>query len=278
MTEDDTPEHAPRKNRSGALVVWLLAMALLAVVRYRGELGVYKSFHVWLAELGVPDWVRASDTEILWIVLGVGLWRIMRFVGPGESQGLLRDLGLRHGALKGIAVGGVICIPIIAVGIVRGLVLDDAASFPPKMIRIGFSAPIAEEWFFRGVLVLALVQLVGVKFWTATIVSAVFFGLVHVRWTADGIANGWPALLTTGAGGVWFAWLAHQWSRNLYVPITAHMLMNLAPRWYGATDHSMSNAYFVAGWSATIALGTVLTIRPGLLRMSWAKSKRVNSA
>ena len=275
MADEDTTEHAARKNRNGAFMVWLLATALLASIRYRGELGVYKSFHVWLAGLGAPGWLRNSDTELLMILLGVVLWNMMRFIGRGESQGLLCDIGLRCGAMKGIAVGGVICIPIVALGVVRGLMLDDVTFFAPKMIRVGFSGPIAEEWFFRGVLVLAMVRIVGVKFWTAAIVGTVFFGLVHVQWTAEGLAHGWPAFLMTGAGGVWFAWLANRWSRNLYVSITMHMLMNLAAPWYGATDHWMGNTYFVVGWATTIALGTVSTIYPGLLRMNWAKDERV---
>lgn len=271
MSDEYTTKRAASKSRNGDLIVWLLAIAVLALIRYRSELGAYKSFHVWLDGLGVPGWVRNSDTDVLMVLLGVVVWFVMRSIGRSKTKGLLCDIGLRRGLMKGIVVGGIICIPILALGVVRGLMLDGVTFFEPKMIRIGFSGPLAEEWFFRGVLVLAMVRIVGVRFWTAAIVGAVLFGLVHVPWTAEGLARGWPALLVTGAGGVWFAWVANQWSRNLYVAITMHMLMNLAAPWYGGTDHAIGNLYFESGRVATITLGTVLTINPRLLRMSWAK-------
>jgi len=278
MSDQHTTERPARKRRNYALIVWLLAVAVLALIRYRSAFGPYKSFHVWLDGLGVAAWVRNSDTEVLLFLLGVVLWRVMRTLGKGKTKGLLGDLGLSRGLIKGIAVGGVFCIPILAIGVVRGLMLDGATFFEPKMIRIGFSGPFAEEWFFRGVLVLAMVRMVGVKFWTAAIVGALLFGLVHVQWTAEGFARGWPALLATGAGGVWFAWLANRWSRNLYVAITMHMLMNFVAPWYGGADHEMGNLYFEAGRAGTIALGTVLTIHPGLLRLNWAKDDRAASS
>jgi membrane protease YdiL (CAAX protease family) len=278
MSDHYSTERPAKENRNGALIVWFLAIALLALIRYRSQPGAYKSFHVWMDGLGVPAWVRNSDTEVIMVLMGVALWILMRSMDRDKTKGLLSDIGLRCGLLKGIVVGGVFCIPIVALGVGCGLMRDGVTFFEPKMIRIGFTGPFAEEWFFRGVLVLAMVRIVGVKFWTAAIVSGVLFGLVHVQWSAEGLARGWPALLVTGAGGVWFAWLANRWSRNLYVPITMHMLMNLVAPWYGDTDMAMGSLYFEVGRAATITLGTVLTIHPGLLRMSWAKDGRAGAS
>jgi membrane protease YdiL (CAAX protease family) len=135
------------------------------------------------------------------------------------------------------------------------------------MVRIVATAPFVEEWFFRGVLVLAFVRLAGVSFWPTAIASGVLFGAVHVQWTADGFAQGWPHGLFTTAGGIWYAWLAREWGRNLWVVIVAHGLMNLASPWYGA-DNAI---WHEIGRAATIALGTVMTIRPDWLGMSWAR-------
>lgn len=267
-------DQSSSQQRSAAVGVWLCAIAMLVFIRYRGEIGLYKSLHVWMNNVGLPSWVRNSDTELLLVLFGVGLYVLLRLVGGHRTRGFLSDIGLRHGVLRGVAVGVVICIPILLVGLVRGLMQDDTMFFALKMIRVGFTGPIVEEWFFRGVLVLAMVRLVGTRFWSAAIVGALLFGAVHVQWTAEGLARGWPAVLVTGAGGVWYAWLARQWSWNLLVPITAHMLMNLAGPWYGGTDHALGSIYFEIGRAATIALGTVMAINPGLFKMGWARGAK----
>jgi membrane protease YdiL (CAAX protease family) len=148
-----------------------------------------------------------------------------------------------------------------------GAATGGAIAFEWPMVRVNATGPFAEEWFFRGALVLAFVRLAGVSFWPTAIVSGVLFGAVHVQWTGDGFAQGWPHGLVTTAGGIWYAWLAREWGRNLWVVIVAHALMNLVSPWYGtgnATWHAI-------GRGATIALGTTMTIRPAWLRMSWAR-------
>jgi membrane protease YdiL (CAAX protease family) len=93
------------------------------------------------------------------------------------------------------------------------------------------------------------------------------FGLVHVQWTGDGFAQDWLHGLFTTAGGIWLAWVAREWGCNLWVVIVAHGLMNMASPWYG-TDNAI---WHVIGHGTSVALGTVMTIRPDWLRMSWAR-------
>jgi membrane protease YdiL (CAAX protease family) len=269
MPTTNASDHGSSQQRSTAVGVWLCAIAILAAIRYRGEIGPYKSLHIWMNDAGLPSWVRNSDTELLLLLFGSGLYALLRRVGRHESRGFLSDIGLRTGVLKGVAAGVVICLPIVLYGLVRGLMQEGTVFLSPKMVRIGLTGPIVEEWFFRGILVLAMVRLARTRFWLAAIVGALLFGAVHVQWTAEGLARGWPAFLATGAGGVWFAWLARQWSWNLLVPITAHMLMNTAATWYGGTDHTMGNIHFEIGRAATITLGTVMAIHPGLFKMGW---------
>jgi membrane protease YdiL (CAAX protease family) len=262
MTTANAPP--PGKTRLFVASIWLAAIGVLVLLRYRDRIGLVRSFHVWMAESGVADWVRNSDNDVLWVVFGVGLWAWMKRRSGGRSAGLLGDLGLGGGVARGCIVGLVIGLPMLLLGAVTG----GAIAFEWPMVRIYVTGPFTEEWFYRGVLVLAFVRLAGVSFWPTAIVSGVLFGAVHVNpWTGDGFAQGWPHGLLTTAGGIWFAWLAREWGRNLWVVIVAHGLMNLASPWYGA-DNAV---WHEIGRAATIALGTVMTIRPDWLRMSWAR-------
>ncbi len=267
MTTANAPP--PGKTRLFAASLRLAVIGALVLVRYRGRIGLFQSFHEWLAESGAADWARNSDTDVLFVVFGVGLWAWMKRGSGGRSAGLLGDLGLGGAMARGCIVGLVIGLPMLLLGAVTG----GAIAFEWSMVRIVATGPFAEEWFFRGVLVLAFVRLAGVSFWPTAIGSGVLFGAVHVQWTADGFAQGWPHGLVTTAGGIWYAWLAREWGRNLWVVIVAHALMNLAsPMW----RHGAGNgAWFEIGRGATITLGTVVTIRPAWLRMGWARGAQV---
>ncbi len=253
----------PGKTRLFVAGIWLAVIGALVFLRYRGDIGLFKSFHKWMADSGAADWVRNLDSEVLLVVFGVGLWAWMKRGREGHSAGLLRDLGLGGAVGNGCFVGLVIALPMLLLGAVTGG--DIAFKWP--MVRIYVTGPFAEEWFCRGVLVLAFVRLAGVSFWPTAIVSGVLFGLMHVQWTADGFAQGWPHGLFTTAGGIWFAWLAREWGRNLWLVIVAHGLMNMASPWYGADNAT----WHVIGHGTSVALGTVMTIRPDWLRMSWAR-------
>jgi membrane protease YdiL (CAAX protease family) len=260
-----TTANAPSPGKTGlfAASIWLAVIGALVFVRYRGRIPLVRSFHEWMAESGVADWARNLDVDVLLLVFGVVLWAWMKRGSGGRSAGLLQDIGLGGGAARGCIVGLVIGLPMLLLGPLTG----GAIVFEWPMVRIVGTGPFTEEWFFRGVLVLAFVRLAGVSFWPTAIASGVLFGAVHVPWTGDGLARGWPHLLATTAGGIWYPWLAREWGRNLWVVIVAHALMNLASPWYGTGN----GAWFEIGRGATIALGTIMTIRPDWLRMSWAR-------
>jgi membrane protease YdiL (CAAX protease family) len=261
MTTADAPP--PGKTRLFAASIWLATISVLVLLRYRGRIGLVRSFHEWLAESGAADWVRNSDNDVLFVAFGVGIWAWMKRGSRGRSAGLLGDVGLHGGVARGCIVGLLIGLPMLLLGAVTG----GAIAFEWPMVRIVATAPFAEEWFFRGMLVLAFVRLAGVSFWPTAIASGVLFGAVHVRWTGDGLAHGWPHGLVTTAGGIWYAWIAREWGRNLWVVIVLHGLMNLASPWYGPGNA----AWLEIGRGLTIALGTIMTIRPAWLRMGWAR-------
>ncbi len=264
---------AERAPWLAAATTWLVALACLVLVRYRGEVGFYRSLHVWAAESGMAGWARNLDTELWYFVLGIGVWALMRQLGGArrQSKGLLDDLGLKRGLVPGLVVGVVICLPMLVLGATLGEV-----RLEPRMIRIGLVGPFVEEWFFRGVLVLAMVRLTGVSFWAAAIVGGLLFGAVHVNpWSVDGFATQWPHMLVTGVGGVWFAWMALAWGRNLWVVVTAHALMNTVAPWYvGDTGTVGSHVTFEVARALTIALATVMTIEPRWFRVAWARGAR----
>jgi len=260
------PEARPRCRWTAA--AWIAAAATLALLRYRGRIGVVRSLHAWIARQGVPDWARQLDNDLLLVAAGAACWLLMRRSGGGASQGLRCDLGLDRGFARGAAVGLVIAAPMLLLGALSGGGFTADAS----LLRGAVVAPFAEEWFFRGVLVLACTRLCATRFWPTAVAGGILFGLGHVPWTPAGLAGGWATLLVTGAGGVWYAWLARAWSRNLFVAATTHGLMNLAWTWYAGTGGAAGGPWLAeAGRGAAIALGTVLTLRPGWFRMAWAR-------
>jgi membrane protease YdiL (CAAX protease family) len=248
-----------RASRLEAACFWGGAAGLLVLLRYRRRIGVFRDLHEWLAEIGVAPWARNIDNDILLVALGVLLWAVLRWRSGGEG-GLPDDLGLRGNA-KGGLVGLLLALPMLLLGAATG----GGISFSAPMVRLVLTGPFAEEWFFRGVLVLAFVKRTEGRFWRPAIGSGVLFGLMHVAWTGEGFAVAWPHLLMTTAGGIWFAWLARAWGRNLWVAIFAHMLMNLASYWY--RPHESWWWWHEVGRGATIVLGTVMTIRPSWFGM-----------
>ncbi len=270
MTGEDERIAGGRRSWLGLALVWAVAAACLALLRYRGDIDVYRRLHVWAAESGLPGWARNLDNEILFVGMGVAIWALMRRLARGQrpSLGLLDDFGLHQGLVRGVAAGVAICLPMLVLGAVTG-----EARFESRMIRVAIIGPFAEEWFFRAVLVLAMMRLMGVSFLAAAIVGSLMFGAVHVNpWSVDGFSSQWWKLLVTGVGALWFAWMACSWGRNLWLVVTAHALMNLAGTWYGdRTGAAGANVMFEVGRGLTIALGTIMTIEPRWFGMTWAK-------
>jgi membrane protease YdiL (CAAX protease family) len=249
------PEPTTRRpvRRFGVTAVLAAAVAALAIVRHRGQWPSYARFHRWLDEQGWPEVLRNVDGDLLLVVLGLLVWGLMRAAAPRASRGLLDDLGLRTDLLRGLALGAVVALPMLLLGAFVGEVRVGAS-----MLRLALVGPVAEEVFFRGVLVLAAARLLAAPFWPTAVVAGALFGVAHVHWSLAGLLAGWPLMLITTAGGIWFAWLARAWARNLYLVIALHMLMNLASPWYDAASHAA--VWHEVGRGATIAVSVFLTL------------------
>lgn len=153
------------------------------------------------------------------------------FVRLAEGPPVLQRLGLVMNWRKGLLFGGLGYLPLAAVTAVqdyghltRFAVPTDSATWLNAIL----SAPLAEEVLFRGLVFRVLLE--RLPLWSALVVSALLFALIHLPyWWLSGVVA--PAALVLRLGslfayGVFFA-LLYRWSGSLYAPIICHLLNNL---------------------------------------------------
>ncbi len=261
-------------------LVWGLAIAGLWLLRVRGSLAACRRLGAAAERLGVPAWLRALDVDLWLILLAVVLWLVVRRVGRGIERSLwLRapfdDVGLAPaGFVRGIGLGVGFGLPMGVVAL--GQALYAGLPTPPwhAIVAQVLAGPAAEEIFFRGVLVFASWRCGLAGFWPLAVVSGAIFGAAHVGWSVESLADGWPTVLVTGAGGVWFAWLGRAWGAsdgarwrpNLWLPMALHAAMNgawlLVPGVEGPAGSLGANL----ARAATIAASVLVTVRCGRAR------------
>jgi len=161
-------------------------------------------------------------------------------------------------ALVPMVIGGAVLL------VMRGGIPEDSTSPWPRVIRGVIRAPIMEEGLYRGLLVGVVASVIGwsgFRFWVNALIAAALFASVHVDWTVDAALRGWPTLLVTGLGGLWYAWLLARW-QSLWVPMILHAGMNLgwmlASASGGAGGGGLAENLLRAG---TIVIATLWTIR-----------------
>ncbi|MGQ0627793.1 MAG: lysostaphin resistance A-like protein [Phycisphaerales bacterium] len=250
--------------RTVCVAPWLLAIAAVVASRFRGQWDAYVALHRWCADRGIPDWARNFDALILFGAASfAGAWLAAQWCGKPATA----LLGLQRGRAGWAAMVLVALAPMVVGGAVLGAVRWNAESASTGLIAglIGgvVRAPLAEELLFRGLLVGVVAAAIGwrgTRFWANAIAAALLFAVMHVPWTAQGLSDGWPTLLMTGAGGVWYAWLLSRWG-SLWVPILLHAGMNLGWLLAGASGGAGGG-----GWIenllrvATITIGTWWTV------------------
>ncbi len=258
---------AARPPRSVEILAlaWGLGLCAVVAARFRGDWETYRGLHRWCAERGVPDFVRNLDSLVLFAGAALlGAWLVARWTGHSVAA-LLR---LRRGRLGWATMVPIALLPMIGGGLVLGWMrwkpdstLDGTFA---KLIGGVVRAPIGEELLFRGLLVgvsAAALGWGGRRFWGNSLAAAVLFSAIHVSWNAQAIAGGWPTLLVTAAGGLWYAWLLSRWG-SLWVPIALHAGMNLgwmlAAASGGAGGGGLAENLLRA---ATIGVATWWTIR-----------------
>lgn len=235
------PERAPAQGEPGA-ATWsplaALGMYLLATFT-----SVYVAAAVALALSGGTADVAANVASALSTAALVALWLRVRHpgwltaIGLGSAIPMVRRL---RDAAWGF-VAGLILYPAIAFGaaIVLSLVLravtgqevEAPQQVPADLPAVGIAltvvyavviAPVAEEFFFRGVLFSSMSVRWG--FWPAALASGFLFGLIH--YVPDAWQNSVLLMAAMVPTGVALAWFRRR-RGSLYASIGAHVAFNV---------------------------------------------------
>ena len=224
-----------------AIVVWLVANLVV------GGILVYSLFDAWLDLDGAAEG-GGADTDVLLASAAIALvstglligWLQTRHRGWRDAIGIHRGIvALRHFAWG--AVAGLILYPIVAlgVGLVVVVILESLAEGPvetPEQLAPGLDAtgrilavvygfaiaPIAEEFFFRGVLFRGIADRHG--FWLGALISGAVFGLVHLP-VDEPLTDALVLPLVMTFTGIGLAWI-YERRQSLWAPIAAHMVFN----------------------------------------------------
>ena len=222
------------------IAVWFMANLVV------GGFLVYPLLDLWL---DLDDTSGGADDDLLIASAAIALvtttilWLWLRFRHPSwpAAMGIVGGReGLRDAGWGAIA--GVLLYPIIALGVGAIVVLVLEALFgggvetPDQLdpgldgtgrflaVVYGFGiAPIAEEFFFRGVLFRSIADRRG--FWLGALISGVLFGLVHHPGPGHPAADALVLPIVMTFTGIGLAWI-YERRQSLLAPIAAHMVFN----------------------------------------------------
>lgn len=197
-TSSPTSSRPSRRHSRLPLAIWLAISALLILLAFWSQ----------AQETDTEDVLYDADLAIngavfYLIMIGASVLIALKYRRPANA------LGFRHFRRRWVWISFAIVIATVVVarilepflhgGEEQGLAPDEwqpehAAAFGVNAAVIVLLGPFAEELFFRGLGVRALVPLGGVA---AVVVSGLVFGLVH------GILGALPPLVLFGAGLAW---------------------------------------------------------------------------
>jgi hypothetical protein len=234
---------------------WLgvvVAVALFAIARVRGEIPGYVAFHRWLDAHGVPPELRHLD-HTMWIVAAALLAAWL----AGGWRGVLTRLGLCSPVATGLRFALLAGLPML----LQAAWTTTGVRWDVNLLRGVLLAPFVEELFFRAVLVGIPVRVGNAPFWAVAVPAGVLFGSMHVPWSAAFTAGHLGVLTATTAGGIWYAWLLRAFAWNLWTTILLHAVMNGAWMVFAVAEDAAGGLWPNVGRGLTIALGTILALR-----------------
>lgn len=246
------PSPTPPAQRTRWIAAVVVALAVLAFSRVRGQIPAYVALHRWWAELGIPAGIRNLDGPLL--MLAAAWLAIVVARAPG---GAWQGLGLRSPIVPALAFAGLAGAPMV----LQAALASDGPQGSSDVVRGVLVAPFVEEVFFRGVLVGIPVRIGRLPFWPVAILAGALFGAMHVPWTNEFAGGHVGVLAATTAGGIWYAWLYRAFAWNLWTTIGLHAVMNGAWLVFGAASDAAGGLWANVGRGATIAVGTWLAIR-----------------
>ena len=251
MSQAVTKTSEPEKPVSGGLgrlhplqlVVLAVAVFMLSQILAGLALLVIKSAAIRL-NLGVGALTDGSTASQFLLILFVETLAIAGVVWVvRRNNARLRDIGLRRPQAVDIAlaVAGFVIyfgLFLVAVAAIRSVFpgldteqrqdigFDDALS-PLKLglvfLALVVLAPLAEEILFRGLLFSGLRK--RLRFWGATLITSVLFGLAHIFGGEEGASLLWIAGLDTLLLSFVLCYLREKTGR-LWAPVYLHAIKN----------------------------------------------------
>ena len=154
------------------------------------------------------------------------------------------------GGLAGVVAGGLLFSIIVGVlwllGSYRVIGTNPDAAWLPALLVVGLGAGIGEEIMFRGVLFRIVEE--GLGTWWALLISALFFGLVHL---GNPGATLWSSFAIAIEAGLLFGMLYHL-TRSLPICMGLHAAWNFAQGTIYGIPVSGSKA---DGWLVSTRIG-----------------------
>ena len=207
----------------------------------------------------IPDCLSFSQSLRMiyhWLIVLIPMIIIMLFIH--KPQKIWSELGLSDKRFfQSITIGFLFTIPMFIVNAICGKLFIDW-----DKIGLCFVAGVFEELVFRGYLFGQLFRNCRWGFLSATLISSLIFGLLHLYQGHD-IISTLLAVLVTGAGGIMFSWMYVEWNYRLWIPISLHAFMDVAwimfpvgEEGYGAAGNVITNI----GRIITVALAIYATI------------------
>jgi membrane protease YdiL (CAAX protease family) len=205
----------------------------------------------------LPQAISGPVWKLGWVLLCFcGLW-IAHRLGPRAA---VAELGLNRSAARGLGISLLASLPMLAALL---FFAPNAPRFDPAtMLSSVLVAAFAEELLFRGYLFRQLYRRAGWGFVSAVLVTALLFGLAHIRTVFGGGAQEVLGVVgITALGGAFFAWLFVRWDDNLWVPIGLHLFMNAWWELFAVSANAIGTWRANGARALAIAAAIALTLR-----------------
>lgn len=208
------PQDQPNWRTRTSLIVAGAVVAALIWTTFSGQV-----VRPLLADLETPYLrsllVNLSDLLVMAVLLGL--------VGRAGPVRLTRLTGLIAEVGKPLLWAALLFVPAVLIAGVVAPVSEDFTGADLFWKGLGF--PVIEEIVYRGLAIGALIRWAGWRWWTACLLPALLFGLVHAGQGGD-LAEAAGIAVITGLGGLLFGWLYVRWAFNLWPAILLHVGLN----------------------------------------------------